>query len=286
MDYEQQIQEKKSKNRFYSALGLIIRVEILKMSILRTNQQHYIMLSRYLIPIVASAALLVGCGEPANKDIVLHYDFNDVVEETVIDNGPYEANAILMNGATVGNSILSLGQNDGYLDMSPVAGTVMQDLNDFSVSAIYRLDPSEQIRGYGYFLWCFSDLEENAAKEGPYHAFRINEQRCETSTGGYTNETGVQTGTVAAAGSWTSVIFRQQDGHGELLINGKVVDSADGFPAPSEIFASTPWYNWIGRPPFNGDHYLHGVDVYDFRIYKVCIDDKEVSSLVSIAQQL
>lgn len=238
------------------------------------------------IAALASMAVLASCGNPEEKSIVLHYDFNNAEGNTIKDLGPFHADAVQMNDASVSNSILSLGNGTGYLDMTAKAGEIMRTLDDFTVSAIYRVKPGTEVVGYGYFLWCFSQKEANAAEEGPYHAFRINEQRCETSTGGYKHETGVQTGTISEMGPWLSVIFRQKDGHGELILNGSVVDSEDGFPTPSSIFQVAPEFNWMGRPPFNGDHYLNGTEVYDYRIYSTAISDEEVSRLVKIASEL
>lgn len=238
------------------------------------------------ISAIASVVILSACGNPEEKDIVLHYDFSKVEGNIVKDLGPNHADAVLMNEASASNSILSLGNGTGYLDMTVKAGEIMKTLDDFTVSATYRVKPGTEVRGYGYFLWCFSEKEANAAEEGPYHAYRINEQRCETSTGGYKHETGVQTGTISEMGPWLSVIFRQKDGHGELILDGKVVDTEDGFPTPSSIFQVAPEFNWMGRPPFNGDHYLNGVEVYDYRIYGTAISDDEVSRLVKIASEI
>lgn len=238
------------------------------------------------IAALASMAMLASCGNPEERNIVLHYDFNKVEGNIVKDLGPSHADAVLMNEASVSNSKMALGNGTGYLDMTVKAGEIMRNLDDFTVSAIYRVKPGTEVKGYGYFLWCFSEKEANAAEEGPYHAFRINEQRCETSTGGYRHETGVQTGTISEMGPWLSVIFRQKDGHGELILNGTVVDTEDGFPTPSSIFQVAPEFNWMGRPPFNGDHYLNGVEVYDYRIYSTAISDDEVSRLVKIASDV
>lgn len=235
------------------------------------------------ISAIASVVILSACGNPEEKNIVLHYDFSKVEGNIVKDLGPNHVDAVLINEASVSNSVMSLGNGSGYLDMTSKAGDVMKTLDDFTVSAIYRVKPGTKVVGYGYFLWCFSQKEANAAEEGPYHAFRINEQRCETSTGGYKHETGVQTGTISEMGPWLSVIFRQKDGHGELILDGKVVDTEDGFPTPSSIFQVAPEFNWMGRPPFNGDHYLNGVEVYDFRIYSTAISDDEVSRLVKLS---
>ena len=149
-----------------------------------------------LFPILACAvAMMVSCKQDTNttedEGIVLHYDFSAVEGTTVKDLGPNHVDAQLMNGATVEDGNLVLFADDAYLDMTAKAGEVMQTLEDFSISATYCIDSSAVIEGYGFFLWCFSKLEANQEKDGPYQAYRINEQRCETSIGGWSQETGI-----------------------------------------------------------------------------------------------
>ena len=108
------------------------------------------------IAALASMAMLASCGNPEEKCIVLHYDFNKVEGNIVKDLGPSHADAVLMNEASVSNSIMALGNGTGYLDMTVKAGEIMKNLDDFTVSAIYRVKPGTEVKGYGYFLWCFS----------------------------------------------------------------------------------------------------------------------------------
>lgn len=213
------------------------------------------------------------------KNIVLHYDFKNVQGKTVKDSSPSHVDATLMNGAKVVNSTLILGNSNGYLDMTAKAGDVVKSLTDFTIYARYFIDSSLDIKGYGYFLWCFSCLEANQAKEGPYHAYRINEQRCETSIGGYTQETGIQKSKASDKGKWITVIYRQQSCKGELYIDGELIGTEVNFPEFATIFTSAPSFNWIGRPPFNGDNYLRDTQVSDFRVYNKCITDKEMKKL-------
>lgn len=51
------------------------------------------------------------------------------------------------------------------------------------------------------------------------------------------------------------------------------------FPEFKDIFSKAPAFNWIGRPPFNGDKYLRNAQVADFRIYNIAISDKELKRL-------
>lgn len=81
------------------------------------------------------------------------------------DLGPSRVNAQLMNNARVEDGCLMLESPDAYLDMTPAAGQAVQSLTDFTIYTRYRISPEAQIRGYGYFLWCFSCLEANRDKE-------------------------------------------------------------------------------------------------------------------------
>lgn len=227
-------------------------------------------------------ALVAVAGFAQKKNLVLHYDFSNSKGTTVRDKGPYHADAKLMNGATVSGGCLVLSAQDAYLDMTKKAGEVMKKLGDFTVCTRYYIAADEQITGYGYFLWCFSALEANKEKEGPYHAYRINEQRCETSIGGWSQETGIQKSQVSELGKWITVVFRQQKGRGELFIDGKLIGTETGFPEPAKIFTSAPAYNWIGRAPFDGDNYLRHTKVSDFRIYNKRLSDKEIATLMKL----
>lgn len=226
---------------------------------------------------------LASAAHAQKKNIVLHYDFAKAQSGIVKDLGPSRADARLMNDARVEGHSLVLEAKDAYLDMTPAAGRVMQQLSDFTVYTRYYISPDTQIKGYGYFLWCFSCLEANRDKEGPYHAYRVNEQRCETSIGGYTQETGIQKSKLTEQGKWITVIFRQQDGKGELYIDGQLIGTQTGFPRPADIFGpQAPAYNWMGRAPFNGDNYLKQARISDFRIYNIAISDKEMTKLLKL----
>ena len=239
-------------------------------------------MKRLLFTVFVFAA--TQCVVVAQKNnLILHYDFKKVENSVVKDASRSKVDAVLKNGAKVENNVLVLGQSDGYLDMTAKAGEVVSGLSDFTVCARYRIDAATEISGYGFFLWCFSCLEANQATEGPYHAYRINEQRLETSIGGYTQETGIQKSKVSELGKWITVVYRQKAGNGELYIDGVLVGTEKDFPEFKNIFSSkAPAYNWIGRPPFNGDKYLRNTQVSDFRVYNIAISDKELKRLLHV----
>lgn len=212
--------------------------------------------------------------------LVLHYSFKEAQGTTVKDKSDSHADAKLMNGATVKDGKLVLKEEGAYLDMGEKAGKVICKLKDFTVFVRYKVSADAEIKGNGYFLWCFSSLAANKEKEGPYHAYRINEQRCETSKGGWSQETGIQVGKPTPKDEWVNIVFRQKAGKGQLYINGKLIGTQTGFPEFKTNFAQAPRYNWIGKAPFAGDHNISHTKISDFRIYNICMSDAQMKKLL------
>ena len=186
--------------------------------------------------------------------------------------------------ARIDDGVLHLGTNNGYYDLTAETGAMISQLRDFTVSVHYKVSSENELDGYGHFLFAFSALAENSAHEGPYMAMRLNEQRFETSTGGYEHEEIIMTGDKPRRDVWHHAIYRQQNHNGELFIDGKLIGRNDRMPILAEIFKDTPANCWIGRAPFRGDKYLTQTDVADFRIYTYAISDKDIRQLMKQAK--
>lgn len=182
--------------------------------------------------------------------------------------------------------VLDLGDASGYLNMTVNAGKIIRQVEDFTISVYYHVATEASLSGAGYFLWAFSQLASNTETAGPYMAYRLNAQRMATSTGGWSNEVGMELGTETEKGHWMHVLYRQSDGKGELFLNGKRILQQSGMPVPKVIFKTSPANCWIGRAPFNGDNYLKGTLVSDFRLYDVAVDDATVAELNAVTVEL
>ena len=176
-------------------------------------------------------------------------------------------------------AILHLGTNNGYYDLTAETGTLINQLRDFTVSVHFKVSSENQLDGYGHFLFAFSQLAENSAHEGPYMAMRLNEQRFETSTGGYEHEEIIMQGGKPKRDVWIHDLYRQQGHKGELFLDSKLIGRNENMPILAEIFKDAPANCWIGRAPFRGDKYLTQTDVADFRIYNYAVSDKELRQL-------
>ena len=181
--------------------------------------------------------------------------------------------------AATDDGILRLRNSNGYYDLTAETGALIGELRDFTVSVRYRVAAENDLSGNGHFLFAFSALAENGAHEGPYMAMRLNEQRFETSTGGYEHEEIIMQGGKPRRDVWHHALYRQQGHRGELFIDGKLIGRNEHMPILSEIFREAPAHCWIGRAPFRGDRYLMQTDVADFRLYDYALSDREIRQL-------
>ncbi len=232
--------------------------------------------------------MTMGAGAQ-NDHLKLHFDFSQVEGKNVTDAAS-GITAQLKNQATVARMgsyrVLDLADGTGYLDMTASAGQVVRQLENFTVSVYYRVDPSASLSGAGYFLWCFSQSAANTQTSAPYTAYRLNAQRMATSTGGWGNETGMEMGTESDKGRWIHMLYRQTGKKGELYLDGKQVKQLSTMPLLKDAFTATPAYNWIGRPPFSADSYLKQTLVADFRVYDVAVADEVVAQLAAETARL
>lgn len=185
----------------------------------------------------------------------------------------------LHNNATIQKHVLNLGSQDGYFDLGPDAGEIVASLDDFTISVYYKVSSENKLDGYGHFLFAFSHLAENQAEEGPYMAYRLNEERFETSTGGWNHEEIVMKGKPSDRDVWVHALFRQEGKKGQLYLNGALIGTNENMPVLKTNFKTAPQYCWIGKAPFHGDKYLTHTLVSDFRIYNRALTDKEIQKL-------
>lgn len=174
-------------------------------------------------------------------------------------------------------SVLCLGNDNGYCDLTKEAGEIISNLHDFTLTVNYNVSSTNKLDGYGHFVFACSALKENSAEEGPYVAFRLNEQRFEISTGGYMHEEFIMEGGKPKRDKWVKAVYRQKGHTGELFLDGKLIGRNEKMPFLADIFSEAPANCWIGRAPFRGDKYLSDTKVSDLRIYNYTVDDEFIT---------
>jgi DUF1680 family protein len=221
------------------------------------------------------------------NSIVLHFAAGENNQVLDLTGNNYPAS--LKNGATsqkMGNlTVWNTNASNGYIDLSPQAGSIIPQLGDFSVSAYYYIDNATGITGNGHFLWTFSSNEVCNQTTGKYIAYRVNTQRYALSTGGWENEVaGLQVGMAATKGKWQHVLYSQYGTRAKLYIDENLVQEGNVYYTPSEIGATD--FNWLGRPQFSGDAYLKNTRIYDFKVYNRVLSGQEISDLANYATHL
>lgn len=236
-------------------------------------------------------SLLVAVAVMSQEEhLRLKYDFEDVTGTNVKDAVSGVA-AYTINKAKVEElgpyHVLNLGKSNGYLRMHINSGKIVKDLDDFTVSACYRVAWNAAISGSGNFLWTFSTSENCTETNGSYFTCRLNAQRVSSSMSGYGREKGVEVGAEAVKGRWVHFLYRQSGGKGEVFIDGRRVLQASNMPSLKQVFQTAiPTCCWIGRAPFTGDSYLKNTLVADFRIYDVAVSNEKVKQLSTMAEKL
>ena len=236
-------------------------------------------------------AVVAASAQAQTDGLVLHYDFENVSGTSVPDLSPTGATATLQNEASIvafgSRHVLSLGAGTGYLDMGTKAGTAFKACNTFAITACYRIAPDYTLEGNGYFLWTFATSAACDQTSGKYHFYRLNAQKCGTSTSGWGSEKGYGVNAVSPQGRWVNVVYQVNNGQETLYIDGVKVGSESGIPTNTSNFGSASVANcWLGRACFSGDNYLQNTLVSDFRLYNRLLSQQEIADCAAEATAL
>jgi len=228
--------------------------------------------------------LLSIAGISFSQELKLRYDpASEVLDNaTLTDITGNGYDATLMNGAVISSfdnlQVVDLGSNNGYADMGAAAGSLISELNDFSVYCRLFIPSTTNLGSYGNFVWTFANSNDilNAANGNLF--FSARNGRYAISPTNYTDESGIQTGQAMEKGVWKSIIYTQSNGTGNLYYDGFLVKTGEITLSPSVL--GTTSYNYLGRSCYASDAYLKDAKYADFRIYDgpLSIDQIEMLS--------
>jgi len=239
------------------------------------------------------ATVLEKAGSAFSGNLLVEYDFSNTSDTVVTDMAEKHFRGALMNDASIriiGETnqfkVLDLGDSTGYFDMGTEVGKLMYHLNDYTISAYYRIDTSYHSLGSnGNFLYTFSNSADANTDQNGYIFAGMNTQSYIITPGYYTaasGQQGISVGTAPLTGSWHNMTFVQKDDLGYLYIDGVLTasDTITNKPSTSLVkndLLGTP-YNWIGRSNYVGDVYLRNTLVHDFRIYRTALTEEEIQT--------
>lgn len=244
---------------------------------------------------IATVPMLPGSG--FTNDLLVHYDFSNTVGDELVDKAEKHLTGKLKNDAKIReigtdasgkHIVLDLGDSIGYFDMGIEVGKIMAGLENYTVSAYFRIDTAyNALSSNGNFLWTISNSDDAMKHQNGYIIASLKNQSVSTSPGYYTAESGnqaVSSNLEAMKGGWHNLTYTQEAGKGVLYVDGTLVVSIDTLmSSPKSIaeFNLIPYFpfNWIGRSNYTGDVYLRQTLVSDIRIYKRALTDIEILAL-------
>jgi len=279
-----------SKPEIISSAGTVNRPDYLDYDITLTATLSY---GLYSMVKIFPATVLANEGTTFSGDLVVRFDFSNLEGSTVKDVAEkqfpgtlmYTASVVTMGTGQTGiYNVLDLGKSTGYFDMGTEVGKVVSRLNDFTIGAFYRIEETYTGLGNaGNFIWNFSNSDNALSARNGYLIGSLQNQSVSITPGYYAESSGNQSVSFerpALKGNWHHIAYTQKDHTGTIYIDGNpIVSSAiTNLPSSSldtEGLPGTP-YNWLGRSCYIGDAYLRNTLVYDFRIYKKALTEKEI----------
>jgi hypothetical protein len=239
------------------------------------------------------ATVIVKDGTEFANDLLVKYDFSSVADSVVTDAAEQHLKGILKNKAsikTIGTTnkfnVLNLGDSIGYFDMGPKIGQLMYHMNDFTVSAYFRIDSTyNQLSKNGNFLWSFSNTSDILVNGQGYVIASLRNQAQTVSSSNWTTEQTIQLTDSAYKSAWHHFAYTQSGTTGTLYFDGMNTTSlATITTLPSMALPKSgqlgTLFNWIGRSCYGNDVYLRKSLVYDFRLYKTALTDDQVMNSV------
>ncbi|TDD94222.1 family 43 glycosylhydrolase [Flavobacterium cellulosilyticum] len=207
--------------------------------------------------------------------VLAKYDFNSVQDVS----GNYIGN--LKNGAqlvTYGdNSVLSLGDSDGYFDFGANFGAIISQLENFSISTNLYISNSYDSSGNGNFVWTFANSTDMVKTANGNLFFNARNSRYSISKTNYTAESSVIVNNSLPKGRWINLIYTQQNGIGKIFINGSLMAESSITITPKELGNTA--YNFLGRSCYLADKYLETAIFDNFIVYNGALNDSEIQTL-------
>lgn len=246
------------------------------------------------------ATVLMNPGTQMTNDLMVHFDFAHTVGNVVTDLGEKKLQGTIMNDASIRQIgtdasgkfvVLDLGDSIGYFDMGVEVGKIMAGVEDYTLSAYYRIDTAYHDLGVnGNFIWNLSNTNNVIANPNAgYIIASLKNLGVSASLGNWQWANGnraVNANLAPIQGEWHNITYTQSGTLGTLYLDGIPSAVADTMiNTPKTIFSqygkSGSPYNWIGKSCYeaNGDVYLRQTLVHDLRIYKRALSEIEVIAL-------
>jgi hypothetical protein len=240
-----------------------------------------------------TATVLAAEGTPFLNELLVRFDFSNLDGSTVLDVAEKQFPGTLVNEASIVSmgtqetgiyNVLDLGLGTGYFDMGAEVGKVIGRLDDYTISAYYRVNEGYALIGNpGNLLWTFANSDDAAADQNGSLTGSLSQLGLSITPGYYTNASGNQEVSIsrpALRGDWHHMAYTQEGNTGTLYMDGIAVVTTTVTNLPSNTLLKEgimgTAFNWIGRSCYTSDAYLRNSLVYDLRIYNRALSGEEI----------
>nr|WP_321406025.1 family 43 glycosylhydrolase [uncultured Carboxylicivirga sp.] len=184
----------------------------------------------------------------------------------------------LNNGAEIisygDGSVLRLGENNGYFNLSSGFGAQVATLDSFSISTNLLIPSTTDVSGNGNFVWCFANSDNMASAANGNLFFRAAQTRYAITETYWTSESTVSAGEQLPKGEWINLTYTQRNGNGRIYVNGDLIAEGTITVDPKDLGATA--YNFLGRSCYSGDAYLKAACYDDFTLYQGVLKESDI----------
>jgi len=199
-------------------------------------------------------------------------------------------------GTTAKFNVLDLGNGTGYFDMGPAIGEQIYSLNNYTMSAFFRVDATNtDLNSNGNFIWTFSNSADSPTDMNGYIIGSLKNQSISCSSGYWkVGDQAVGKGSNAPMASanaadkigWHHIAFVQNGAAGTVYLDGVSIATGPmanppSIQLPKPGFTGTP-FNWLGRSCYPTDAYLKKTLIYGFTLYRFALSVSDITELLNV----
>lgn len=214
--------------------------------------------------------------------VLAEFDFSGTTDKSGMYKGALQNGAKLIEYA--GGSVLSLGNENGYFDLSADFGKVISLLDSFSISVNILVPAGSSLNNDGNFIWTFANSADMGSAGNGSMFLRATKTRYAISKNSYHNETSVHANKPMPLNRWVNVTYTQRGQHGFFYIDGVLAGNSAVGVKPKDLWVTT--HNYLGRSCYKADTYLKDALYDHLWIYRGAVGESEIKKLTASLEKL
>jgi arabinan endo-1,5-alpha-L-arabinosidase len=165
--------------------------------------------------------------------------------------------------------------NVGYVDLGAQVGELLRTLENFSIETYVYVPADYQIVSLGNYVWTFADSDT-----GPGNAVWFSYRDGDFTIKKAGTDESVKNGyNTIPLGSWHQILVTKNSGTAVIYVDGSSVKSGTSTTLTTGFAQGTFTRNYLGKPAYSGDEYLHNSRFYSFSVYDKAFTSAEVTAL-------